>query len=134
MANYGNGFLILSFVALTGAYFLCYDQMTFIASVFGFPLVAIGYGLLVIGAISPSCFLYKWNSRVTTFIATLSYAIYLTHKGVIHMTHQLLNDFKIDPNLMLLICMLTCIGFAYLLHLTIEKPFMKLRNRIIKPK
>lgn len=134
ITNYGNGFVILSLAVLTGAYFLCYDQMSYSASVFGFPLVAIGYGFMVVGAISPGCFLYKWNSRVTTLIATLSYAIYLTHKGVIHMTHQLLNDFKIDPNLMLIICILTCIGFAYLLHLTIEKPFMKLRNRIIKTK
>ncbi|MDN3676547.1 acyltransferase [Flavobacterium paronense] len=131
IAIYGNVFIILSLVVLTGAYFLCYDQMTFNASVFGFPLIAVGYGLLVIGAVCPSSFLFKWNSRVTTFVATLSYAIYLTHKGVIHMTHELLNDFKLDSNLMLFICMVTCVGFAYLLHLSIEKPFMKVRNRII---
>lgn len=132
-ANYKNAFVLLSLALLTGAYFLCYDQMSYNASVFGFPLVAIGYGFLVVGALSPSCFLYKWNSKLTTFIATLSYAIYLTHKGVIHMTHEVLNDFKIEPNLMLVICMINCVWFAYLLHLAIEKPFMKLRNRIIKP-
>ncbi|RYD94310.1 MAG: hypothetical protein EOP54_17735 [Sphingobacteriales bacterium] len=104
--------------------------MTFNASIFGFPLIAIGYGFMVVGAVSPSGFLYKWNSKVTTFIATLSYAIYLTHKGVIHITHQLLADFKMDHNLILLISMATCIVFAYLLHLTIEKPFMKLRNQL----
>jgi peptidoglycan/LPS O-acetylase OafA/YrhL len=130
VAKYKNLFFILSFIVLTGAYFLCYDQMTFSASVFGFPLIAIGYGCLVVGAVSPTSFLYKWNSKVTTFIATLSYATYLTHKGVIHMTHQLLAGFDIGHNQMLFICMATCIGFAYLLHLTIEKPFMKLRSSI----
>jgi peptidoglycan/LPS O-acetylase OafA/YrhL len=124
-------FIVSSIVVLTGAYFLCEDQMTFYASGFGFPLIAIGYGLMVVGAVCPTSFLYKWKSKVTIFIATLSYATYLTHKGVIHMTHQLLADFKIDNNLMLLISMLTCMIFAYLLHLTIEKPFMKLRNRIL---
>jgi len=89
---------------------------------------------MVIGAVSHTSFLYKLNSKITTFIATLSYAIYLTHKGVIHITHQLLNNFKIDNNLMLLICTAICIGFAYLLHVIIEKPFMKLRNRIIELK
>lgn len=133
ISKYGNLFIILSLIVLTSAYFLCLDQMTFNASIFGFPIIAIGYGFMVVGAVSPKSFLYKWNSKVTTFIATLSYALYLTHKGIIHMTHQLLNDFKIDNNLMLLICLVTCIGFAYLLHLTIEKPFMKLRNRIIEP-
>lgn len=134
ISKYGNLFIVLSLLILTGAYFLCYDQMTFSASIFGFPLIAIGYGFMVVGAVSPTSFLYKWNSKVTTFIATLSYATYLTHKGVIHMTQKLLANFTIDGNLMLLICMATCISFAYLLHLTIEKPFMKLRNSIIEPK
>lgn len=134
ISKYGNLFIISSLVVLTSAYFLCEDQMTFNASVFGFPLIAVGYGFMVIGAVSPTSFLYKWNSKITTLIATLSYAIYLTHKGVIHMTHQLFAEFKMENNLMLLICMATCILFAFLLHLTIEKPFMKLRNRILKPK
>lgn len=129
--RYGNLFIVFSLLVLTSAYFLCSDQMTFNASIFGFPLVALGYGFMVIGAISRTSFLYKQSSKITTFIATLSYGIYLTHKGVIHVTHQLFKDFEIDNNLMLLICMTTCVAFAYLLHLTIEKPFMKLRNRII---
>lgn len=130
--RYGNLFIVFSLLVLTSAYFLCSDQMTFNASIFGFPLVALGYGFMVIGAISRTSFLYKQSSKITTFIATLSYGIYLTHKGVIHVTHQLFKDFEIDNNLMLLICMTTCVAFAYLLHLTIEKPFMKLRNRIIE--
>lgn len=131
MAKYGNLFLVLSLGILTAAYFLCKNQMTFNASVWGFPLIAIGYGFMVVGAISSTSFLYKWNSKVTTLIATLSYAIYLTHKGVIHVTHQLFTSVQIDPNLMLLICIATCICFAYLMHLAVEKPFMKLRNRIL---
>lgn len=131
LSRYGNLFLLLGLLVLTGAYFLCYDQMSIYASVFGFPLVAMGYGCMVIGAISPDSCLYKLRSGSSTFIATLSYAIYLTHKGVIHMTHQVLMGCTIDPNLMLLICIATCTGFAYLLYLTIEKPFMKLRNRIV---
>jgi peptidoglycan/LPS O-acetylase OafA/YrhL len=133
ISRHGNLFIVLSVAILTGAYFLCEDQMSFHASVWGFPLVATGYGCLVLGAVSPRSFLYKLNSKATTFIATLSYAVYLTHKGVIHVTHELLKDFKIDQNLMLLICMATCIGFAYLLHLAVEKPFMKLRARVLKP-
>jgi peptidoglycan/LPS O-acetylase OafA/YrhL len=133
IARYGNLFIVLGLMVLTGAYFLCEDSMAFNASIFGFPLIAIGYGFIVVGAVCPTSILYKCESKITTFIATLSYAVYLTHKGVISMTHRLLSDYISDNNLMLLICMATCIGFAYLLHLTIEKPFMKLRNRIIEP-
>lgn len=134
ISKFGNLFILLGLIVLTGAYFLCYDQMTFYASVFGFSLVAIGYGFIVVGAVCPTSFLYKWNSKLTTFIATLSFAIYLTHKGVIHMmTHELLNHFGIDSTIMLLLSLVICMSFAYLLHLVIEKPFMKLRNLIIEP-
>lgn len=130
ISKYGNLFIVLSFIVLTLAYFLCEDQMTFNASVFGFPLIAIAYGCMIVGAISPTSFLFKWNSKASTFIATLSYAIYLTHKGVIHSTHQLLKNCTLDPNLMLVICIATCMAFAYLLHLIVEKPLMKLRSRM----
>jgi peptidoglycan/LPS O-acetylase OafA/YrhL len=132
LAKYGNQFFLIGLSILISAYFLCKDQQTFSASIFGFPLIAIGFGFMVLGAISYSSFLYKWNSRTTTFIATLSYAIYLTHKGIIHTTLKLLNSLDIDRNLMMIICICTCILGAYLLHLTIEKPFMKLRNKILE--
>ncbi|HPJ10151.1 MAG TPA: acyltransferase [Flavobacterium sp.] len=131
LAKHANLLFVIGLSILTIAFLLCEDQMTFTASVFGFPLIAIGFGFLVVGAISPKSFLYKWNSKVTTFIATLSYAIYLTHKGVIHMTHLVLKNFNIDSNLMLLISIATCMIFAVLMHFTIEKPFMKLRERVL---
>lgn len=130
--KYGNVWFAISLLLLVTAYFLCEDPQKFSASVFGFPVIAIGFGFMVLSAISPTSFLYKWHSKFTTLTATLSYALYLTHKGVIHMTHQLLNMFKIDPNLMLLLCIVTCGIFAFLLHFTIEKPFLKLRNKLLK--
>lgn len=132
LSRYGNQFILLSLCILTIAYFLCEDLLTFKVAVFGFPLIALGFGFMVIGAISETSFLYKINSKITSFIASLSFAIYLTHKGIIHSTHQLLKDFEIENNVMLLICIITSVLGAYILHLTIEKPFMKMRNKIIK--
>lgn len=134
MARHSNWFFIAGLLLLTGAWFLCEDHMTFEASVVGFPLVAVGYACLVIASISPNNFLYKWNSRTTGFIATLSYAIYLTHKGVIHMTQEWFKNIAVEPHLLMLINIATCIAFALLLHWIIEKPFMKLRNRVVGAK
>lgn len=131
ISKYGNLWIALSLPILTGAYFLCDNPQSYNASVFGFPVVAVGYGLLVVGAISPTSSLYKWNSKITTFIATLSYALYLTHKGIIHINHQLLAGFEIDNNVMLVSYIATCLLGALLLNMAIEKPFMKLRNRML---
>lgn len=132
LSKYGNQFIVVSLGVLAGAYFMCEDLLTFNVSLFGFPLIALGFGLLVVGAISPTSFLYKTNSKITTFIANLSFAIYLTHKGIITATHKLLKDFEIEHNVMLLICIITCILGAYILHLAVEKPFMKMRKKVIK--
>jgi peptidoglycan/LPS O-acetylase OafA/YrhL len=131
ISSHGNLSFILSLLILIAANFICYHQQAFVASIYGFTVVSVGYGLLVIAAISPSSFLYKWSSKVTSFIATLSFAIYLTHKGVIHITHLLLKDYKIEGNAMLLICIVTCTLFAYLINITIEKPFIKLGRKLI---
>jgi peptidoglycan/LPS O-acetylase OafA/YrhL len=130
--RYGNVFIGLSLMILTGAYFLCYHEHSYYATIFGFPLIAIGFGCLVIAALSPRCFLYRWKSRVTTTIATLSFALYLLHKGIIHVTQNLFEPW-IDPegNGMLIICIVTSVVAAWVLNLIVEKPFMRLRDRIV---
>lgn len=132
ISRFGNLWITLSLIILTAAYFLCYEEQSYSASVFGFPLVAVGYGVLVMGAISPNSFLFKWNSKITAFIATLSYAIYLTHKGIIHIIQKVFANLDIDinSNTMLLICTISCMSGALLLNLIIEKPFMRLREKI----
>lgn len=132
ISKYGNVLILLSLAVLTGAYFLCYHQHSFSASVFGFPLIAIGYGLLVMAAISPTSVLFKWKSKLTAFIAAISYAVYLTHKGLIHITHEIFKDIQLDYNLLLLFSALMCIAGAFILHLVVEKPFMNLRKRVVK--
>ena len=132
--QHGNGFLTASLLVFCSAYFLCINQQIFSASIFGFPLVDFGYGLLVIGAISPNTFLYKIQSRATTKIAALSFAVYLTHKIIIHQTQEQFGKLNIgkESNLMFFICILTCLLGALLLNEIIEKPFLKWRSHILK--
>lgn len=132
ISKFGNLITVAGLLVLTAAYFLCYEEESYYATIYGFPLVAIGYGLVVTGAISPASILYKLNSRVTVFISGISYALYLTHKGVIHVTQVMLTDtMDVNGNVMLIICIVTSIVAALLLHVIIEKPFMKLRNKLV---
>lgn len=129
----GNWLFLFSLIILSIAYLLCLEEMSFNASVFGFPMVSLGYGLMVLSAISPSSFLYKIKANLTQNIATLSYGIYLTHKIVIHISQDLFSKIGIeeDSNLMFGICILTSIGIAILLNKSIEKPSLRLRDRIL---
>ena len=133
IAAWGNWHIVVGLLILTAAYFLFQDPQSFPASVFGYPVIAIGFAFVTMGAISPGCFLYRWHSRATAWIATLSYALYLTHKGVIHFTQVSLRNWPINDHVILLLCLISSSLFAYLVHLAIEKPFMKMRHKLIEP-
>lgn len=129
--RFGNWLILLSLLVIASGFYLCDEQQTYWASVFGFPLLALGFGLMVAGAVSQGSVLYKTNSRVTSLIASLSYSIYLTHKGVIHMTRLLLKDFQLNQNVVLICSIISSLLAAFLLHSAIEKPFIRLRKQMV---
>ncbi|SFQ83515.1 acyltransferase family protein [Hymenobacter arizonensis] len=136
MRGYGNWWVLASAAVLTGAYFLCQDARGYAASLYGFPVVALGYGLLLVGAISPTCFLYRLKSPVTAQLAALSFGIYLIHKGIIHLVQGQAEAWQVpaDSNTMLGLCMVAIGSSAYVLHRVVEKPFLALRQRVLRAK
>ena len=131
ISQLGNWLFLFSFIVFAIAYRYCSEQQSVIGSVIGFSMLAIGYALLLAGSISPKSMLYKWRSATTGFIATTSYAVYLTHKGIVHITMLWLGN-SVNTTVVFFICILTSIMAAYLLHRIIEKPFLTWRGRFIK--
>lgn len=131
--QHGNKILIAAALIFTGTYFLLSDEESLAASVCGFPLVDIGYGIIVLAALSEKCFLYKYKSKITTKIAALSYGIYLVHKIVIHIAQTRFSKLNIadNSNTMFLICVIAVFIASLILNETIEKPFLKLRKKIL---
>lgn len=136
LSKYANVIIVVGLVILTIAYFLFSNGIGFGRSIFSFPMVSVGFGFLVLGAIIPNSFLYQWKSKILTKIAELSYALYLIHMGIILVTQTVLFNFSIakDSNLTFLLSMVFCVLVALLLHYSIEKPFMKMRGRFLKKK
>jgi len=115
------------------SYVLSADQYSFVASVFSFPLIAAAYGCLLLAAVSPSSILHRVRLATTSFIATASYAIYLTHKGVIHISQDLSASFGLAPDSGITFILVTviCLAVAWLLHVAIERPFLQLRGTVL---
>ena len=136
ITKYANLLLITGIMILTGAYFLCFPRNGFNANVFGFPLIAIGFGCMVLAAISPGCVLYKFKSRITSSIAILSYSVYLIHKAVRHLCFVYFGKMGLDEEsywMLLLSIVFTILG-ALILRYTIEKPFLRLREKLLAGK
>jgi peptidoglycan/LPS O-acetylase OafA/YrhL len=134
--GYGNWLMMCSFVLFTIGYFFSNRETSFAASVFGRPLVDAGFGCIILCALSTKSYLYKYHSKTTSKIAALSYGIFLIHKIVIHLTRALFTKIKIgdNSNIMFVICVATVFIASIVLNETIEKPFLSLRNKILKKK
>jgi peptidoglycan/LPS O-acetylase OafA/YrhL len=133
ITRHGNLLLLAGLVLITGCYFLCEDEFSFAASIAGFPAVAIAYGCLVMAAVSPTCILYKFKSRVSSSIATLSYSTYLSHKGIVHLAQEYGGRLGLttDSNIVFVVCIIASLLAALLMRYIIEKPFLRIRNRFI---
>lgn len=130
----GNRILLVGIILLGISFWICNEQASKGASVFGFTLVAISYGCIVLSAVSASSFLSRWKSSVTAELAALSYAVYLSHKGIIHMIQVLFERFNLETSdtACLIICLLGCIGGSLFYRFFIEKPCAGIKNRILK--
>lgn len=136
LSKYANLWIATGVLLLTIAYFICGNAYSFTRSVFGFPLVSIGFGCMVLGAIMPGSFLYKLKSAVLTKIAQLSYSLYLVHMGVILIAQKIFSEWGIakDSYWMFVLAIISCLLLSLLLHYSIELPFMKMRSRFLKKK
>lgn len=102
-------------------------------SLFLFPLLSIGFGLIVVSAISPKSFLYNLRSKPLGWVATLSYSLYLSHKIVFHLTQKWLGGPVAPANgpVMMFLCLGLAVGFALLMHHAIERPAFRLRDWLL---
>lgn len=118
-------------LALLGAaWFLCREQWSFEASVYGYPLVALGYALLLIALLKPGG-LFDRSNVLTARIARYSYAWYLVHKLVIHATQQALSAYlNPEGNALMACCLASSLFAAFLLNRLVEGPALRLREKI----
>lgn len=133
LAN-GTARLALAAVLWLAAAWVFDDPQSLWASVVAFPAIAIVYGLLMSAALSPSSILARSSSRVTEWLATLSYALYLTHKACIHVAQSALAKVGIaaDSGAMFVACANASLLVALALHLAVERPFLQWRDRVLR--
>lgn len=134
--DHGNRLFIVGVVLVGCSFWICNDQTSQGASVFGFTWVALSYGIILMSAVSRSSFLFKSKSYLTAQLAGLSYAVYLSHKGIIHMVQDILERFDMETSdtICLLICLAGCIAGGVLYRIFIEKPSSRLKYQVLNRK
>ncbi|AVR96522.1 acyltransferase family protein [Pseudoduganella armeniaca] len=100
-------------------------------TIYGYPLLALGFGLLVLAALSPGSLLYRWRLPGAASLALWSYAIYLVHKQLCIVLAPMLAPLGIgaaEP-LGVVLLLLASVWAGWLLYVLVETPFMRLRER-----
>ncbi|MCG8358993.1 MAG: hypothetical protein MI920_25790, partial [Kiloniellales bacterium] len=137
ITRHGNGLLGAGLLVLLAGYFLFGGSVisaefsTLRTTLIGFPLISLGYGLIVVSALSPSSFLYRLTFRPTAALATLAYAIYLIHKMTNHWINTRLHSYvELSETQTFLVCLVAAVLGGWLLHKLVEAPFLTLRDRL----
>jgi len=119
--------LIAALITLCLAAWTSWDLYSFAAVVWGFPLIDLGFGLLLIAAAG-----LRIRVPGATIGATLAYSVYLTHKQVIHLDRVYLKGFvPLDGPLGFLVYGVTILIVGAILYVFVERPFLQMRERII---
>jgi peptidoglycan/LPS O-acetylase OafA/YrhL len=99
--------------------------------ILGFPLLSLGLGLVTASSVSNNGLLARAKVPGAETVATLAFGLYLTHKAVGHMVMLLFPQITLSqgPGSWLLYAV-ACFSAAWLLHVTVERRFLRLRDRV----
>jgi peptidoglycan/LPS O-acetylase OafA/YrhL len=109
------------------------DRYGFAVTVFGYPLLALGFSMLIVAAVGERSLLRTVRVPGASSLALWSYAVYLTHKQVCVMLAGQLRAHGVDVEapLAIVAMLLASLLAGWLLYRLVETPFMALRARYL---
>ena len=130
----GNWFMVLG---LIGCYFTFYhlpNHIGFMQTTFDYLLRSISFASLTLAALSSNTLLHRTKIPGTMNLSVWSYAIYLTHKQIIHMTQLMLPHFSLanSSTVSLMFEIVFSLIGGWLLYTCVESQFLKMRDKPIK--
>ena len=110
------------------------ELASFAGAVLVFPLVALSFGCMLVAAATER----GWPGRVwvpgARLLATMAFSLYLTHKAVFHVVRDRLGEaFGGSDGAAFGVYIAAALLVATLLYLTVERPFLRLRDRLMQP-
>ncbi|MDQ6654699.1 MAG: acyltransferase [Verrucomicrobiota bacterium] len=118
-------------LAIAFALYLTNDALSVVTCALSFPLIACGFGGLLVCAVSPKLPLSRVAVPGATFLASIAYSVYLSHKLAIHFVEGICDAHAIPrasvSGYLLVLAVITVVGAA--LYFAVERPFLIIRQR-----
>ncbi|WNG58782.1 acyltransferase [Archangium gephyra] len=129
------GVALLTVVSLGFAGPLCAENKTLASSALVFPLLSLGFAALVVLAMTDVGARVLGRVPGAHWLASVTYCVYLSHKLVIHAVHGVLAKHGMGAYhpVTLLVSGACVLAVAQVLHVGVERPFLRLRERWVRP-
>jgi peptidoglycan/LPS O-acetylase OafA/YrhL len=124
--------LLIAGLALAAlAFWLFRDRTGLVANALGWPLLSVGFGLLVLSATAADGWLGGRAVPGATWLAAISYSLYLSHKLAMHAVHEWLAPLLPLQGLALFpVYAVAILLLGAALHYGVERPGLRLRDRL----
>ncbi|MBU8897846.1 acyltransferase [Corallococcus sp. H22C18031201] len=105
-------------------------RVSWVSTVFSFPLYSLGYACVLVAMASPAASRVLGRVPGLPLFATLAFTVYLTHKMVIHAVHDALAPHGLGAYdvVTVLACAPAILATAWLLHRGVERPMLRMRE------
>jgi len=130
----GNVALAAGLAVLAPTLYLFLDEREgYAMTVAGFPMLALGFALLIVAALSEKSLLRSTRVPGAASLALWAYAIYLTHKQVCILAKRPLAEMGYGPDSLVAILAMLALSLlsGWVLYKAVETPFMMLRDRYV---
>jgi peptidoglycan/LPS O-acetylase OafA/YrhL len=136
LQRWSNQILLLGLVVSAVTVVIFQDRAGWLATVFGYPLLSLGFALLVIAGAGTAAATRRALATIRVpgahWLAAISYSLYLSHKAVMHMVHTVFAPALEGHYLVSFIVYALAVLLAgTLLHYAVERPFLQLRDRFL---
>ncbi len=133
LQQHANGLLIAGLAMMAGVLWLFADRLGFLPNLIGFPLLSVALALLVAAGAGTRSWIGRWSVPGAGWIASISYSLYLCHKGMIHLVWLAFGT-DLEAHGFLAFCSYAAAALAggALLHWLVERPSLRWRERWLR--
>ncbi len=130
-----NAVLLAGMAVMALAMWLFRARSGLLGNAIGWPVLSAGLALLVLAGAGTSSAIGRWRVPGAGWLAGISYSLYLVHKAVFNLVQVHLGQSIAGWGvLQVVVYGAAALLVAALLHYMVERPFLQLRGRVLKPR
>ena len=129
--RHADVFLLAGIAVMALALWLFRDRVGLLGNSVGWPVLSTGLALLVFAGAGRDSLIGRWRVPGAGWLAAVSYSLYLVHKAMYHVVQAQWGD-ALEGKGFIALCVYGAAALlaAAVLHYTIERPFLHLRERL----